>query len=399
MIIIVIYLYIFQSSEFVFCALVVKMACANGGQHTIILSDDGTVHTFGHNCSGQLGLGSNKFVPNAMATMPLPTPIPTLSKIKQISCGYYFTVCVDHEGFMWSFGENNTGQLGTGNKTNLFVPQKIQEIPPVLSVSCGYAYTLIITNDSDLWSCGNNNFGQLCLKSLETQYKPQKSSFSNILKISAGQNHSLFQNNEGEIFACGENNYGQCASGRFSVNQGLPTLIHNLPSNIVHFICGLQHNLFLDLEGNVYSVGYNYYGSLGLGHNTKQNVLNKIPNIPPIKVISCVNSSSYLIDFDGNVWSFGYNSDGQLGHGDKTNRSVPTKIESLTDIQQISSGSCGNHFLAKDSQNTIFGTGANFNGQLGTKNPELILTPKEIDSKYFEIWGNALTSRGKSARK
>ena len=72
-----------------------------------------------------------------------------------ISCGCSFTICVDHEGFMWSFGKNNFGQLGTGNTTNFNVPQKIEDIPPVLSVSCGFEHTLIITTDSNLWSCGN----------------------------------------------------------------------------------------------------------------------------------------------------------------------------------------------------------------------------------------------------
>ena len=47
-----------------------------------------------------------------------------------ISCGINFTVCVDCEGFIWSFGENhygtNDGQLGTGNKTKFNVPQNSQ---------------------------------------------------------------------------------------------------------------------------------------------------------------------------------------------------------------------------------------------------------------------------------
>ena len=70
-----------------------------------------------------------------------------------VSCGYNFTICVDSEGFIWSFGDNNYGQLGTGNIT-----QKLLNIPPVLSVSCGSYYTLIITNN--LWSCGRNSHGQ-----------------------------------------------------------------------------------------------------------------------------------------------------------------------------------------------------------------------------------------------
>ena len=87
------------------------------------------------------------------------------------------------------------------------------------------------------------------------RFMPQKTSFSNISKISTGSYHSLFQNTKGEIFACGNNRAGQCGLGHFGSPQLTPILIPNLPSNIVHFICGSRHNLFLDSEGNVFSVG------------------------------------------------------------------------------------------------------------------------------------------------
>ena len=115
------------------------MACACGYEHTITLSDDGTAYSFGSNNFGALGydisqnsqrqldLGDN----NNDEDVSLPTPIPNLPKIKVISCGTFFTICVDHEGFIWSFGENNYGQLGTGNKINSNVPKKIHNIPPV----------------------------------------------------------------------------------------------------------------------------------------------------------------------------------------------------------------------------------------------------------------------------
>ena len=357
------------------------MACVSGQEHTITLSDDGILHAFGRNSEGQLGLGNNNSV-------SLPTPIPNLPKIKLISCGYHSTVCVDCEGFMWSIGQNNYGQLGTGNKTNFNVPQKIQGIPPVRSVSCGEYHTLIITTDSNLWSCGYNNYGQLCNGNQVDQLKPQKTSFLNISKISAGCYHSLFQNNKGEIFACGINSKGQCGLGHFNHPQITPSLIVHAHSNIVQFFSGYQFCLFLGSEGNVYSVGYGGYGSLGLGNNTNQNVLNKIPNIPPIKTISCVNPSCYLIDFEGNLWSFGYNVNGQLGHGDKTNINIPKIISSLKDIQQISHGSRGHHFFAKNSQNEIFGTGYNNCGQLGTGDTQSVSIPKKINSQYFTIWGS-----------
>ena len=369
------------------------MATWCGSDHTITLSNDGTLHSFGYNQYGQLGLGNDNNV-------SLPTPIPNLPKINQISCGSYFTVCVDCEGFMWSFGGNICGQLGTGNTTNFNVPQRIEDIPLVLSVACGYYHTLIITTDSNLWSCGNNEYGQLCLgNEEENTLKPQKTSFSNISKISTGNNHSLFQNDKGEIFSCGYNENGECGLGHFNDTQIKPSLILNLPPNIIQFVCGFGYSLFLDSEGNVYSVGNNEYGQLGLGHNTNQNVSSKIPNIPPIKIISCANSSCYLIDFEGNLWSFGFNYHGQLGHGGNTDINTPKVISTLKNIQQISYGFCGSHFFVKNSQNQIFATGNNYYGELGTGDTQSVSIPKEINSQYSSIWRDDFYSRAKSARK
>ena len=165
-------------------------------------------------------------------------------------------------------------------------------------------------------------------------------------------------------------------------------------------VCGSCHNLFLDSEGNVFSVWDNFYGQLGLGHNdTHQNELNKIPNIPLVKIISCAYSSSYLIDFEGNLWSFGNNGKGQLGHGDTTHIDAPKIVNTIKDIQQISYGCCGFHFLAKNSQNQIFVTGFNDYGQLGTGNKESVSIPKEMNSQYSTIWGDKFYTRAKSARK
>ena len=136
------------------------------------------------------------------------------------------------------------------------------------------------------------------------------------------------------------------------------------------------------------------FGELGLGHNTNHNELNKIPNIPPIKIISCVFPSCYLIDFEGNLWTFGHNDEGQLGHGDNTRINTPKVINTLKDI-----GSCGYHFLAKNSQNQIFASGNNDNGQLGTGGTQSVAIFKEINSQYSTIWRDEFYTRAKSARK
>ena len=56
-------------------------------------------------------------------------------------------------------------------------------------------------------------------------------------------------------------------------------------------------------------------------------------------------------------------------------------------------------FFAKNSQNQIFVTGFNNQGQLGTGDTESVSIPKEINSKYSTIWRDEFRSRAKSARK
>ena len=363
------------------------MTCCSGLSHTITLADNGAVYAFGRNNCGQLGIGNHTYY----TSISTPTHIPNLPKIKEVACGGWFTVCVDEEGGMWSFGYNYFGQLGLGNTTDYNTPQKIPDIPLVQSVACGVCHTLFITNDAKLWSIGMNNFGQLCLGNKENQITPKQTSFSNVSKISCGENYSLFQNTDGEIFGCGYNVSGQTGLGHQTHPQIQVTLIPNL-SNIFHFCCGNSHSLFLDSEGRVFIVGYR-------GAKTKDSNLYQIPDIPPIQTISCVSFCSYLIDFDGNLWSFGLNDYGQLGLGDETNRSLPTKVNCLTNIRKASSGCVGFHSLVQDSNNKIFVLGNNLYGQIGLECTKTLI-PKELDSKYFSIWGEFIQqSRAKSARK
>ena len=109
--------------------------CVTGKLHTITLSDEGILYSFGRNNLGQLGIGN-------YYDISVPTCIPNLPKIKQVSCGANFSVCIDYEGSMWSFGSNENGQLGisqgflsmSNTQTIHFRPQKIT-IPPVHSIS------------------------------------------------------------------------------------------------------------------------------------------------------------------------------------------------------------------------------------------------------------------------
>ena len=365
--------------------------CVTGFWHSVCLSTDGFVHSFGCNMFGQLGLGNKE-------NTSFPISIPNLPKIKQVSCGLHFTVCVDEEGFIWSFGNNDFGQLGLGNTNTYNSPQKITEIPSIHFVSCGGYHTLILTNDSILWSTGKNNFGQLCLGDRNRNYepltKPEQTPYSNIKNIYAGCAMSFFENSKGELYGCGSNDKGSLGLGHKNHPQFSVCLVPCHSNNIIQFCCGYYHSLFLDEEGNVYSAGLNQYGNLGLNCYSNKNLFTQISNIPPIDKISCVGDSSYLLDFDGNIWSFGMNDFGQLGHGGEI---IVPLISSLKNINDISHG-FGSHFFAKDSSH-IYALGDDSYGQLGLKrcgNSDVNHT-----TLNFKIWGgsNKDYNRIKSARK
>lgn len=362
------------------------MSCCVGWNHTICLSDESIVHSFGANFDGQLGYSTTKdYVPRAITSLPL---------IKEISCAYNFTVCVDFDGFMWSFGYNQYSKLGIIGKMNYDSPQKIENVPPIDSISCGRDYCLAITNESDLWCFGYNAYGQLFLDGeVNKEIQPTKTKFTNVKKISTGVSISLFQTIEGYLYGS-----GNALNNSYYIKED--SYLYNQPPSIIQFCCGYSHALILTGDGLVYGIGQNLKNCLGFHGTINQTSFIQIQNVPLIKMISCVGWTSYLVDFDGNVWGFGDNQCGQLGRLEKT-QIVPKQIECVKDIQQISSGSCSEHIFLKNSQNRIFSLGNNTNGQLGAEpDCEEALCPHTLDENISFIWGCPREfQKYKSARK
>ncbi|XP_016101416.1 RCC1 and BTB domain-containing protein 2-like isoform X2 [Sinocyclocheilus grahami] len=114
---------------------VTEVAC--GSHHTIALTTEGEVYAWGYNNSGQVGSGST-------ANQPSPRRVSSCLQNKvvvniacgqlcsmavldngEVACGYAHTLALTDEGFIYSWGANSYGQLGTGNKSNQAVPTLI----------------------------------------------------------------------------------------------------------------------------------------------------------------------------------------------------------------------------------------------------------------------------------
>src|SRR5580693_3883370 len=136
--------------------------------HSFIITEDG-LYSFGYNDYGQLGLGNNTHqnIPQKITQF-------NSSNIVSIACGDYHSFVLTKDG-LYSFGNNNFGQLGLGNNTNQNIPQKITQFnsDTIVSIACGVDYSLILTKDG-LYSFGFNKYGQLGLGNNIDQNIPQK---------------------------------------------------------------------------------------------------------------------------------------------------------------------------------------------------------------------------------
>ncbi|CAF4909512.1 unnamed protein product [Rotaria sp. Silwood1] len=111
---------------------IVYIAC--GAYHSVIISKSGTVFTCGLNASGQLGLSDTDI-------RVWPSNIKALQqqKVTYAACGEKHSVVVTVDGGVFSFGSGTYGQLGHNSTNDELLPRKISELmgSEVTQIACG----------------------------------------------------------------------------------------------------------------------------------------------------------------------------------------------------------------------------------------------------------------------
>lgn len=160
--------------------------------------------------------------------------------------------------------------------------------------------------------------------------------------------------------------------------------LHNVGNiKAIQISCGSVHMGMIDTHSNVYMMGFNAQGQLGLGDNVNRQNPTILPNIKA-KYISCGDFHTLLIDLDDNVWAFGLNNCGQLGISNSISRTKePQQIPNFK-AKQVSCHS--EHTLLLDLDNNVWGCGTNRLWELGINLKEYTNCPIKIsDFKARQI--------------
>ncbi|MDI1447998.1 PLAT/LH2 domain-containing protein [Polyangium sp. 6x1] len=266
-------------------------AISAGTWQSLALLEDGTVRAWGRNDYGQLGIGS--------VGIQGAGEVVGLRGVKAISAGGWHGLALLENGEIWAWGYDGNGQLGnaaTTSTTSKPVPVKISDFGGVKAkaISAGWRHSLALLEDGTVWSWGQNNFGQLgngtVSASMDTPVKVLN--LSGVKAIAASTNadfdesYSMALLEDGTVWVWGLNNWGQLANRPTVGYSATPERAFDL-TGVTAIAAGGWHGLVLLRDGTVRMWGANNWGQLGDGTLiTTRDKLVELPELTGIKAIA-----------------------------------------------------------------------------------------------------------------
>lgn len=297
------------------------IAVSLGDSHSLALKDDGTVWAWGSHLSGELGVGSATV---GWSTVPL--KIPSLSNIVAISAGHWFSMALKNDGSVWTWGYNFNGNLGNGTTTSTNTPIQVLSINNITAISAGYMHCLALQSDSTVWSWGGNSSGQLGDGTNIDSYTPIKiNNFGSVYAIDAGDFHSVALKQLASVWHWGSSNFS-------NVPVEMSTISNPFYGSI-KIAAGGGHSFAIKYNGRLRAWGDGTSGQLGDGANgISPSPVQVVSFTTNASAVAAGGQHSLILKDDGTLWATGSNFYGQLGTGNNTDSNVPVMISGLCSI-------------------------------------------------------------------
>ena len=284
-----------------------------------------------------------------------PSLVTSLShvKVKYVACGAYHSLCLTTDGKVYSWGRCANGRLGQFSSISNISDHAVGR--PGL-VRCNWkTQRYEVINGEYVWDkehikkTRSTNLPIPTKQIFETPTKAKgkgspKSSYqtigSTIVAIAAGFSHSIAVTECGAVFTWGCGVYGRLGHGAHC-DESLPKQIKSLAVQdlkIVAVSAGLAHTLFLSSDGLLFGCGLNSQGQVGslLEVNERNYFDNydKLSILVPRPIV--VNT----------VTTYSFNDKGLLA-SDTTNNNEFVKIKNIScgDVHSIATSIDGNMYL------------------------------------------------------
>ncbi|MBU0677985.1 MAG: chitobiase/beta-hexosaminidase C-terminal domain-containing protein, partial [Verrucomicrobia bacterium] len=333
---------------------------AGGFSHGLAVTPDGGLWTWGDNDAGQLGDGSmqDRFYPKLIESLP---------HVSEVGAGEDISFAVQTNGDLWAWGRNSNGQLGLGHTSNTSLPTRVAAVDDIVAVEAGWRHTLALRSNGTVFGWGYNSRGQLGNGTQSQTNSPTAVSvLTNVSSLAAGYEFSLALDGNGRVWSWGYNGNGQLGISN-TTQKSSPVPVSNLV-DVVEIAAGFSHAVALDSSGEVWSWGYNTYGQLGDGTLDQKTWPIPVTGLTNIVSIGTGRYHSYAVEGNGRTWAWGYNSQGQLGLGVTfTRTNLPTVVSNILSKRAFSAWE---HTLVESVDGTLWGCGNNPDGSIGNGNDD-----------------------------
>ncbi|XP_062206732.1 ultraviolet-B receptor UVR8-like isoform X1 [Phragmites australis] len=329
------------------------VAVAAGEAHTLALTGDGEVYSWGRGMFGRLGTGreDDVLVPAAVAPAVAVAGGNARPRFVAAAAGAYHSLALDDDGSLWSWGYNIYGQLGYGEENSLFpcLVERFQDLgsPETLedeaqstsartslklsSVKAGGMMSFAIDSLGALWMWGNcpqqTDAGEFCIASSSVPLPVWDFHGYTVVKVACGSEHVVAAVSAGETYtgddlvcyAWGNNNHGQLGLGdKESRSRPVPISAFGEGSSwdVYEIACGAWHTAVLtnkksfdqDLESRCWTFGLGDNGQLG--HGTTATICSPQPvdGLPTgsfLISLDCGLFHTTVVSSDGEVWCWG----------------------------------------------------------------------------------------------
>eukprot|EP00727_Mastigamoeba_balamuthi_P013081 m51a1_g8396 hypothetical protein (560) ;mRNA; f:222598-224911 len=308
---------------------VVSAACGNF--HTAAVSAGGDVFVWGGNAFGMLGTGDT-----AARASPVQVALP--SKARAVFCGSSYTLALASDGrTLYAWGDNDNGELGLGSTSACLSPKPNDFFASasrrVVSVACGACHNVALVEGGELWSWGYNEGGELGHGDRNNREAPTQVAALRGRKavlVVAGSYHNFALLEGGEVYAWGSNDQGQLGLGDAKDRLVPEQHAFFAGRSVVCLSAGARHSAAVvagPAGGTaVFTWGCNSDGQLGLGDTESRAAPAEVPSLASSYLVACIQCFSYAVLESGDVLAWGTNKSGELGLGDNKNRHEPTAV-------------------------------------------------------------------------
>jgi alpha-tubulin suppressor-like RCC1 family protein len=300
------------------------IALSAGNGHSAAEDEDGNIWAWGGNWDGQLGLGLTE-----QATYP-PQQIRGYWGMTDIRGTPQHKLFVFKDGQVFARGSNRTGLFGISPEVTPHseTPITIPSLSNIMRVDTSSYHSLALDTNGSVWSWGDNQLGQLGQGDREPRIEPHPIHLLStpIQKISVGDYHSLALDEAGQVWGWGSNQYGQLGKNPTSLPfSETPIAIEGLPETI-SINAGRNHNIALDKQGQAWIWG------------GEESTPTQISDTGTLSLIAASGNHSYLYTTDGKLIQWG--TDPQTHKEDQhiQQLSLPSSLNLMSNLTSIQNG-------------------------------------------------------------